>query len=77
MDPASRKLAQVHGHADGKVDQGESEQRSVARRRSPCGNSQVKGSVGAKVSGLVGRVPRSQFSSTLEAVDRILASSVF
>ena len=36
----------------GKVDQGKSEQCSVARRRSPCGNSQVKGTVSAKVFGL-------------------------
>ena len=39
--------------------------------------SQVKGTVGAKVSGLVGRVSWSQFLCTLEAADRILASSVF
>ena len=72
-----RNGAQVHGHADGKVDQGESEQRSVARRRSPRGNSQVKGSVGAKVSWLAGRVPRCRLSSTLETDDRIFTSSVF
>ena len=61
----------------GKLIQGEPEQCSVARRRSPRRNSQVKGSVCAKVSWLAGRVPRCRLSSTLEAVDRILAGSVF
>ena len=67
LDPASGKLAQVHGHPDGEVDQGESEQHSVARRRSPCGNSQVKSSVCAEIPWLAERFPRCQFSSTLEA----------
>ena len=43
------KLAQVHGHADGQVDQGESEQHSVARRRSTCRNSQIKSTFGTEI----------------------------
>ena len=61
----------------GKLIREKPEQHSVARRRSPRGNSQVKGSIGTKVSWLAGRVPRCPLSSTLEAVDRILAGSVF
>ena len=49
----------------------------VARRRSPCGDSQVKGTVGAEVSGLVSRVSRSQFPGTLETADGVFASSIF
>ena len=64
-------------HADGKIDQGESEQRSVARRRSPRGNSQIKSTFGTKIPRLAHRFPRHQFSSTLEAIDRIFTSSVF
>ena len=43
-------LLRSTGHADGKVDHGESEQRSVARRRSPRGNSRIKSTFGTKNS---------------------------
>ena len=75
--PASGKLAQVDGHANGKTDPGKPEQHSVARGWSPCRNSQVESSVCAKIPWLAYFVTRRQFSSTLATADGVFASSVF
>ena len=49
----------------------------LLQRRSTCRNSQVESSVCAEIPWLAYCFPRRQFSSTLEATDRIFASSVF